>query len=68
MNTHIYIAVCTYICLYIYISIYAGSRNGLVNNGTELVIKFRARIPQMTLVVLGRAFKLNMIMCYVKKT
>ena len=38
---------------------------GLVDKDAGLVIKFRVRIPKKSLVVLGRAFNLKMILCYI---
>ena len=51
-----------------YVSIYVESSRRLVDNGAGLVIKFRVRIPQRPMVVLGKPSKLNMLLCYVRKT
>ena len=38
-----------------------------MDKGAGLVIKFRVRILQMSMVVLGRAANLKTILCYVRK-
>ena len=38
---------------------------GLIDKGAGLVIKFRVRIPQRLLMVLGSAPNLEMLLCYV---
>ena len=38
-----------------------------VDNGAGLVIKFKGQIPQRSLVVLGGASNVKILLCYVKK-
>ena len=41
-----------------------GSSRGLVDKGVGLVMKFRVRIPRRSVVVLGSATNLKMLLCY----
>ena len=38
-----------------------------MDKGVGLVMKFRVRIPQKSVVVLGRVTNLKMLMCYIRK-
>ena len=53
------------IIYYIYLS--TGSSHGLVDKQARLVIKFRVRFPQKSLVVLGRKSSLKIFLYYAKK-
>ena len=44
-----------------------GGSRGLVDKGAGLVMKFRVRIPKRSLVVLGRASNLKLLLHYVRK-
>ena len=52
------------IIYYIYLS--TGSSHGLVDKQARLVIKFRVRFPQKSLVVLGRKSSLKIFLYYAK--
>ena len=41
--------------------------HGLEDKGAGVVIKFRVRIPQNSLVVLGSVSNLKMLLCYIRK-
>ena len=44
-----------------------GSSHGLVDNGAELVIKFRVQIPQRSVLVLEREFNFKTFLCYARR-
>ena len=50
-----------------YLLILVNGRRGLAYKGVGLVMKYKVRIPKKSLVVLGSASNLKMLLCYVRK-